>query len=483
VLAEPPAVDEIIERCARLPLALAVVAARAAFRADFPLATVASQLGAADARLEALSGDDAASDVRAVLSWSYHGLTALAHELFPLLGLVPVAEVSVPAAASLAGAPVAAIRPVLTELTRVHLLTESPPGRYSLHDLLRAFAGEQVMKVPVEQRHAAVHRLLDHYAQTSRSAIDLLSSGQPPPRPPLPPGPHGVTPAELAGAESALTWLRTEHEELLTALRYAAGHRYDEQTWRLALGVTPFLQRHGAWADQVSVMRSAVEAGARLDRPVDLITAYGYLGQAYTMLDRFDEARTALGHAYELARAAGDVAKVAQLYLSLAVVFDRQTRPAEALHHAEQAYRIHTDIGDARAIASALSAVGWYRARAGDHLGAVRDCRQALAAVEQIGDLPRQASTLHSLGYALHHLDRYEEAVDSYARAIELCTTVGEHFFAAQARTHLGDTYAAMGDGARAQENWRSALDVLEGLGGPNADEVRERLTALSSMD
>src|SRR5262249_47147276 len=49
VAAEPHAVAEIIERCARLPLALSIAAARAAAPPGFPLAAIAGQLRRATA--------------------------------------------------------------------------------------------------------------------------------------------------------------------------------------------------------------------------------------------------------------------------------------------------------------------------------------------------------------------------------------------------------------------------------------------------
>ncbi|MER5913976.1 NB-ARC domain-containing protein [Streptomyces sp. NPDC001982] len=48
--AEPWAADEIVARCGRLPLALAVVAARAVVRPDFPLEAFAAELRDRDSR-------------------------------------------------------------------------------------------------------------------------------------------------------------------------------------------------------------------------------------------------------------------------------------------------------------------------------------------------------------------------------------------------------------------------------------------------
>ena len=70
VAGEPDAVGEIIDRCARLPLALAVAAARAAARPGFPLAAIAAELRGATATLDPFGGTDLATDVRAVFSWS-----------------------------------------------------------------------------------------------------------------------------------------------------------------------------------------------------------------------------------------------------------------------------------------------------------------------------------------------------------------------------------------------------------------------------
>ncbi|WP_326757594.1 NB-ARC domain-containing protein [Streptomyces phaeochromogenes] len=69
--ADPEAIREIIDRCAGLPLALAIVAARAAAQPGLPLARLAQELRLAESRLDALDGGDPASRIRAVFSWSY----------------------------------------------------------------------------------------------------------------------------------------------------------------------------------------------------------------------------------------------------------------------------------------------------------------------------------------------------------------------------------------------------------------------------
>src|SRR5262249_47604719 len=102
VTAEPAAVHEIIELCARLPLALAVVAARPAPHPGFTLAALADELRDAMGGLDEFADVDPTTDPRAVFSWSYLQLTDAAARMFRLVGLHSGPDIGARAAASLA---------------------------------------------------------------------------------------------------------------------------------------------------------------------------------------------------------------------------------------------------------------------------------------------------------------------------------------------------------------------------------------------
>jgi DNA-binding SARP family transcriptional activator len=138
---EPAAARELIGLCARLPLALAVVAGRAASRPDVPLGGIVTELRAA--RLDALATGEPATDLRAVLSWSYGGLTPPAAAMFRLLGLRPGLDITAASAASLARMDLRQARAALAELARAHLIEEQAPGQFALYDLLRVYAVER----------------------------------------------------------------------------------------------------------------------------------------------------------------------------------------------------------------------------------------------------------------------------------------------------------------------------------------------------
>jgi hypothetical protein len=139
VTAEPDAVASLVERCAGLPLALSIVAARAAGQPNLPLSRLAEQLHDERERLDTLNLGERDLDVRAVLSWSYQVLSAPAARLFRLLGVHPGPDIDALACGALLEGNV---RPLLAELTAAHLLEEHEPGRYAFHDLLRVYARE-----------------------------------------------------------------------------------------------------------------------------------------------------------------------------------------------------------------------------------------------------------------------------------------------------------------------------------------------------
>jgi len=224
--AEPDAVDTIITACAGLPLALAIIAARAATRPTLPLAALAAELADAGNRLDALTGPDTATDVRAVFSWSYHALGPEAARLLPLLGLHPGPDIGLAAAASLACLPVPRTRRQLDVLCAAHLLTEHAPGRYAFHDLIRAYAAELAYaEESADDRFAAQRRMLDHYLLSAHASDEWLPAA----RDPISPAPAspGVVVATFTDNTSAWKWLTDELAVLLAVVHGTTDPRFD----------------------------------------------------------------------------------------------------------------------------------------------------------------------------------------------------------------------------------------------------------------
>ena len=139
---EVDAVDELVRHCCGLPLALSVAAARAAGRPD-RLVRLVEDLRRERGRLAVLTAGDLATDVRKVFSWSFRALDDPSAWMFRVLGLHPGREITVPAAASVAGCSPGDARRALEDLTEAHLLTAPSPGGYAMHGLLKSYAAEQ----------------------------------------------------------------------------------------------------------------------------------------------------------------------------------------------------------------------------------------------------------------------------------------------------------------------------------------------------
>jgi tetratricopeptide (TPR) repeat protein/transcriptional regulator with XRE-family HTH domain len=468
---DPAAVDEVIDRCARLPLALAVVAARAATHA-VRLPALAAELRDARGRLDAFATGDAASDLRAVFSWSYDRLSAAAARMFRLLGLHPGPDLSAAAAGSLAGVGTGHARALLDELAWAHLLTEQTPGRFAFHDLLRAFAVESMDRDA--ERGGALARLLDHYLHTAHGAATRLhplrrrfSLGRPRP---------GVT-AEVLGDEvEALGWLATEHAVLVAAVRLAETAGCDRHAYQLAWCLTDYLDWRGHWRDWAATQAAALRAAERLGEPAAQVLAHRGLAGASAREGDYGTAHGHLARALELLEGQGDPAAQAQVHLNLGTVAGRQRRHAAAVEHGLRSLELYRAADDPVGEGDALGAVGWSYSLLGEHDLAVEYCRQALAVHRQLGNQEGEAAALDSLGHAYHHLGRHSRAVESYQQAIELCRTLKNRYYEAFSLHHVGDTHAAAGDPDAARRQWRLAVEILDELGHAEAGEIRAKL-------
>jgi tetratricopeptide (TPR) repeat protein len=477
--AEPDAVEEVIARCARLPLALAIACARAATRPGFPLAALAAELREASATLDALDDGDPASDVRAVFSWSYRALSTDAARLFRLLGLHPGPDLTAAAAASLAGIPPEQARTLLGELARARLLAEHTPGRYAFHDLLRAYAAEQAhAHDSADVRRAATQRMLDHYLHTAHSAALLLRPHWDPiaPAPPTP----GIVPERLEGHDHALAWFTAEHPVLLAAVEQAAAAGFEAHTWQLAWAVTPFLLRRAYWAEQAVMQRAALDAARRAGDAVGQAYALQALALGEARSGRLDNADTHFRHALHLYADLADPNGQAHAHTCLALVAELEGRPDDVLEHALQALELFRGAGNRFWQANALNGVGSGHALLGNGHQALAYCTQALAVMQELGDREGQAGAWDSLGHAHRRLGDHAQAASCYQRAVDLHRVLGDRYYEADTLASLGDTHHAAGNPDDARSAWWQALGILDELGHPDADQLRAKLRHVS---
>ena len=478
---EPGAVTELVGECAGLPLALAIAAARARARPGVPLAVLVAELRDARARLDALDTGETATDVRAVFSWSYQRLTPAAALMFRLLGVHPGPDITAQAAASLAGATLRQAGRTLRELTGAHLLAEHAAGRFSCHDLLRAYAAERAIEHDSgNQRRAAIHRVLDHYLNAAHAADRLLYPARNPitlaaPQP-------GVVGGKPTSQPEALAWFEAEHRVLLAAVNLAARTGFGTYAWQLAWTLATFLDRRGYWPDWVATERTALAAAYRADDRPGQAYAHRSLGLALLQLGSYDDALYHLSEALKLREQAGDHAELARCHVDISWVLDQRGQFTESLGHARRALGLLEATGDRAGQAGTLNSLAVTYGNLGDYRQALTCGQQALSLCRELGDRRGETGTLDTLGLLQHRLGNDAEAIDCYRRALDLCAEFGSRHNQADVLSHLGEACRAAGNPQGARLAWRQALEILEDMQHPDAAEVRARLGRLPSQ-
>ncbi|TDC81028.1 tetratricopeptide repeat protein [Micromonospora sp. KC606] len=473
--AEPDAVDTVITACAGLPLALAIIAARAATRPTLPLSALAAELADAGNPLDAFTGPDAATDVRAVFSWSYHALGAESARLLRLLGLHPGPDIGPAAAASLACLPIPQTRRLLDMLCAAHLLTEHTPGRYAFHDLIRAYAAELAYAEDSEDdRFAAQRRMLDYYLLSAHATDQWLPAARDPISP-APPSP-GVVVKVFTDNTGARQWLTEELAVLLAVVHSTTDARFDRHIQQLGWSMATFLLWRGHWHHQVSVQEAALRAARRLGDQPGQADIHRRLLYAHLMLGRSDQAQGHSLQAIDLYAAVGDHTGSARTHLGLMWFSEQQGNHHDALHHALQALEFAERSGNRGVLAVAYNGVGWTHSLVGEHETAIAYCERALPILEELGERATMADVWDSLGHAYHQLGRHPEAISYYQRARDQSREMGDRRHEASHLARLGDTHSSAGDHEAARQSWRAALTIFDDIDHPEAASIRSKL-------
>jgi DNA-binding SARP family transcriptional activator len=479
--AEPAAVRQIVRQCARLPLALAITAARAATQPALPLAALADDLADEQERLDALDTGEQATSVRAVFSWSYRQLSGPAARTFRLLGSHPGPDISVAAAASMTGVPRPQARRALAELGAASLLTERAAGRYVLHDLLHAYAAELPPDDGAEdERPPARTRLIDYYLHTAHAGTLLLAPlGHPIVLDPLP---AEVTADQLTCHEEALAWFRAELHVLLAVVKLAAVVGLDAQAWQLPWTLRSFLDGQGLWQDWAAVNQIALAAAERLSDHTGMGWTHHRMAQVCSLSGEVDAGLEHNARALEHFGLVGNLSGQGSAHLGMCISLGRKGDHEAALSHGQQALELFRRAGDQIGEAYMLHLVGLELARLGSGEQGRDHCSQAVELYGELGDNGGLADAWHSLGTVHQRLGEYVEAIACFQQALMLSAELGDLWGQAYCLINVGDTHDEAGEVAAARETWQQALEMLGDLQHPDADRIRARLHDMADI-
>ncbi|WP_151475909.1 AfsR/SARP family transcriptional regulator [Streptomyces albicerus] len=517
---EPGPTAALAEQCVRLPLALRVAAELAVARPSLLLADLVTELSDQQRRLDLLdAGGDRRAAVEAVFSWSYERLPAPVARTFRLLSLHPGPEADTHAVAALLGeardelppsvpeegpgqgqgpdevrgdAPgevpggmpghvpgdgrAAASRPAqaartLALLARAHLVQPARPGRFSMHDLLHAYAYRLARTHDDEAaQQAALARLFDHYLSTAAAAMDALYPAERHHRPVVAPPAQGSLIVDDPAA--ARVWLDAERSNLAAVCAVAADRGSPGHAVRLAA----LLFRHldaGHHTEALEIHGHALRAAETIGDLSGQAHALTNLGVVHWRLADAGTAADHLVRALELHRRTEDRAGQARTLSNLGNVHWRLDRLHDAARDHRLALTLYRETGDQVGQARTLTNLGNVCLRLGQYEQAASHQRQALALHDLTGDRIGRARTLSHLGNALLRLDQYEPAAERQQQALALFRQLGHQGGEAYALSALGDIRLRQGVFEDAAACQRRALELFrangEGFGEASA--------------
>ncbi|WP_394613851.1 BTAD domain-containing putative transcriptional regulator [Lentzea sp. JNUCC 0626] len=475
VAAEPAAVARLVQRCAGLPLALGIVAARASYGDS--LTTLADELEGE--RLRALDIDDPETGVGAVFSWSLRCVSDGAARTFVALGAHPGPEFTVEAAASLTAVPPARARRVLDELVAGSLVTRTATGRFTLHDLLRDYASARFGELAREERAEAQNRMFDHYAHSALAA-NLCAEPHAKWTPLAPPSPDAVV-LEPADVPSARLWILSEHRVLLGVLRDMVTAGADDLVWRLAYTLHLLLLREGQLADLEAAELLGLEAARRRDDVFGRQRMHRALGAINISKENYPEAEDHLLAALRCEQEMGNANGQADVSRGLAHIYEVTGQHERMLRVLGPIYPRIAELTEYQQ-ACFVGAYGRAHHRVGRLNRALELCLEAQARFAAISDADTanpMPNNLETLADVYADLGRYAEATAHYRAGLDVLRRMNAHLDAAHALVHLAKFGIRAGDPATARESLVEALALYERLERSDVAEVRDLLATL----
>ncbi|MEB3371692.1 AfsR/SARP family transcriptional regulator [Saccharopolyspora mangrovi] len=464
------AVDELIECCARLPLALRIAAERVRRHRHRGVRQTIAEFGCAQARLDLLDSGDPQASVRTIFAASYRNLPAAEAALFRLLGLHPGSEMDAYSLTALAGTgDVRAIRRGLAELARAHLVEEVAGKRVRLHDLLASYAAElsRLTETPAERREA-LQRLYDYYLQAATTATGFLAPGALPERKPA----H-VTPP-MRDHEEAARWLDAKHETMMRIAEAVDGE-FAHYAVDFATVLDTALDFGWHVDDAQRIHGRAREIAARSgDREGEGVALRG-LGVAHFRRNEFGQARRFLERALELARGPSATA-TALLSLGEVCVFTGRTDTA--LEHLRRSARLYQEAGLQLLGLRPMICLGRLHRRWGRYQESLECLSEAARVAAAHRYQPAEADASYALAGLHRDLGRHADAAEHAERALVLARRTRFRFLEGLVLHRLGTIRRCLGEYPRALENHRATLVFARKMRSANLEAMA--LTAMA---
>ncbi|WP_051772239.1 AfsR/SARP family transcriptional regulator [Saccharothrix sp. NRRL B-16314] len=486
---EPGSARELVDLCGRLPLAIRVVASRLATRPHWSMSALAARMSDQHQLLDELTIGEL--DVRAGLAVSHGGLGELERVVFRRFALSPTDTLAPWALAALGGDvdPDRSTDRVIHQLLTSHLI-EPVAGRYeryTMHDVVRAFALEQLSRTDgavtdlASPARAAFRRLFG----SLHSLVRLAHQHVPPPPgwlAPRPAGPEVDLPADVCDfvRQDPLRWYSAEIYTLMAVLPKAAELGWYREALDATERLSGFLSIRHRMAE-IEQLASAVAAACGDDLWARARAGFS-LAQVWVRAGRFADAADVLTRSRDVFEAACDMPALTSSLVLLSFCRGQQGDLAAAETLARRAVRAGRGTDEPRATIRALRQLGHVLASRGDAAEAVLELRRAVTLAEQSKEVDLHAVVLSSLSTALIELGAIDQGGESCRRAIELLDRLDQPIASAYLRISLGRVHEMLGETKESVELTEQAWEAFRPVDGAEPGVHAEHRKAMDAL-
>jgi tetratricopeptide (TPR) repeat protein/transcriptional regulator with XRE-family HTH domain len=465
VAAEPRAAERLTHFAGRLPLAVRLIGARLAARPTWPIQHLVDVLQDEGRRLDCLGSDE--TGVRASIAGSVRFLESSDRDLdrkaaraLPILSVPDGSDLHTVVAAHLLDVPVRQADVILERLVDLNLLDAAAPERYRFHDLIRAYARELAdQSLTQAEQHAGLERVMRFYIGFAWACQSLTHEASQ--RLGLAMTRIKPVPA-LRDTASALRWLDDEQRNLMDRFRQASTTSLAGSALfpELALALFGYNDARSRWTEMRELSRGAVEVAEQLNLP--LMAAWLEHDNAIPKVELgdFEPARAHLLKALTMFRAVSDIAGQARCCSSLSHVLERLGRTDQALSMIHQALKLSRRLDDKSVEGVTHLALGGLHNRLGDFAEADRAFAESVRLAEHSGDHRSLAKRHLNAGISHVANRRFDNAIESLLRSIEVSGRIGDGSAQAESREILTMAFAGKGEFAAAEEHARSGIQL-----------------------
>jgi len=462
-----PDVDELMQLCGYLPLAIGLMAS---LLKNHPARTPADQvddLRSATDRVSAIQAENK-RQVAAAFDLSYHDLTPDQQRFFRRLGLHPGTDIDAYAAAALDATDRATASGHLDALYDYHLIDERPGRRYHFHDLIGEHAQALAAADPEVDRAAALDRLLDYYLRSTVVAGRYLARHTPSTAPATGDRPTSIL--QLPTREKAIDWLEAERLNLAAAAGRAAAIPRPADAIGIPAAIAGFLRVRGYWDQALAMHMTALAAARAASDQHGEANALNDLAGVQQAMGKYRDAAANHNLALDLYRELRDQRGEADTLSDLAIV-QRLTGDYGAVTEGlTRAAELYSSLGDQLGEGNVQYDLGIVYRLTGDYTAAADSLNRALDLYDRIDDTRGKANVRNDLGILYRLTGDYTAAADSLNRALELHGRIGSQHGEASALKDLGIVQKLTGDYTAAADSMDKALRLYRGLGDRNCE-------------